>query len=215
MTRSQARATIRVACGLRLPRARASAYSRPAQGDCMRALWAKAVRAVRAQVLRAPDPQYRCRVTHGTPIRCPAALPAPFCSAHPPGSPAELTGSALAGGPRQQRRSRQLSGMAGGKAMCLRCGVVEYPYRRWPSGPAGPGDYGSPPDASPSEYEAAPTGGFFGIGARGRDYRMTTGRWDRGRAVGGNILPICVSSAKEPRRTRCVPCRTLRAGRTY
>ena len=32
------------------------------------------------------------------------------------------------------------------------------------------------------------TGGFFGIGARGRDYRMTTGRWDRGRAIGGNIL---------------------------
>jgi hypothetical protein len=22
----------------------------------------------------------------------------------------------------------------------------------------------------------------------GRDYRMTTGRWDRGRAIGGNIL---------------------------
>jgi hypothetical protein len=63
--------------------------------------------------------------------------------------------------------------------MCLRCGVVEYPYWSWPSGPAGPGDYGSPPDASPPEY---------GIGARGRDYRMTTGRWDRGRAVGGNIL---------------------------
>src|SRR5215218_5536909 len=35
MTRSQARATMRVACGLRLPRARASAYSRPAQGDCI------------------------------------------------------------------------------------------------------------------------------------------------------------------------------------
>ena len=34
----------------------------------------------------------------------------------------------------------------------------------------------------------APTGGFFGIGARGRDYRMATGWWDRGRAVGGNIL---------------------------
>jgi hypothetical protein len=22
----------------------------------------------------------------------------------------------------------------------------------------------------------------------GRDYRMTTGRWDRGRGIGGNIL---------------------------
>ena len=63
--------------------------------------------------------------------------------------------------------------------MCLRCGVVEYPYWSWPSGPAGPGDYGSPPDASPPEYGAAPTSRFFGIGARGRDYRMTTGRWDR------------------------------------
>jgi hypothetical protein len=72
--------------------------------------------------------------------------------------------------------------------MCLRCGVIEYPYRSWPSGPAGPGDYGAPPEASPPEYGAAPTGGFFGIGARGRDYRMTTGRWDRGRGIGGNIL---------------------------
>ena len=26
--------------------------------------------------------------------------------------------------------------------MCLRCGVIDYPYRSWPSGPAGPGDYG-------------------------------------------------------------------------
>ena len=67
--------------------------------------------------------------------------------------------------------------------MCLRCGVVEYRYRSWPSGPARPGDYGSPP-----AYGAAPTGGLFGIGARGRDYRMTTGRWDRGRATDGNIL---------------------------
>ena len=54
--------------------------------------------------------------------------------------------------------------------------------------PAGSGDYGPPPDLSPPEYGAAPTGGVFGIGAVGRDYRMTTGRWDRGRAVGGNIL---------------------------
>jgi hypothetical protein len=38
------------------------------------------------------------------------------------------------------------------------------------------------------EYDAAPTGGVFGIGARGRDYRRTTGRWDRGRAIGRNIL---------------------------
>ena len=53
MTRSQARATMRVACGLGLPRARASAYSRPAQGDCIRALCAKAVRAVRARELAA------------------------------------------------------------------------------------------------------------------------------------------------------------------
>jgi hypothetical protein len=73
--------------------------------------------------------------------------------------------------------------------MCLRCGVVEHPYRGWPAGPAGPGDYGPPPDLSPPEYGAAPTGGLFGIGACGRDYRMTTtGWWDRGRAVGGNIL---------------------------
>src|ERR1044071_1199535 len=64
--------------------------------------------------------------------------------------------------------------------MCLRCGVVEYPYRSWPSGPTGPGDYGSPPDNSPPEYDAAPTGGFFGIGAWGRDYRLATGWWDRG-----------------------------------
>ena len=33
--------------------------------------------------------------------------------------------------------------------MCLRCGVVDYPYQSWPSGPAGPGDYGFLPDASP------------------------------------------------------------------
>jgi hypothetical protein len=45
--------------------------------------------------------------------------------------------------------------------MCLRCGVIDYPYRGWPSGPAGPGDYGFPRDASPPEYGAAPTGGLF------------------------------------------------------
>src|SRR4029450_3009597 len=39
-------------------------------------------------------------------------------------------------------------------------------------------DYGSPPDAAPPEYGAAPTGGFFGIGARGRGCR-------RGRGGGG------------------------------
>jgi hypothetical protein len=61
--------------------------------------------------------------------------------------------------------------------MCLRCGVVEYPYRSCPSGPAGPGDYGSPPDASPAEYGAAPTAACLGWA-----------RWDRGRAIGGNIL---------------------------
>jgi hypothetical protein len=27
-----------------------------------------------------------------------------------------------------------------------------------------------------------------GSGALGPDYRMTTGRWDRGRAIGGNLL---------------------------
>jgi hypothetical protein len=72
--------------------------------------------------------------------------------------------------------------------MCLRCGIVEYPYQSWPSGPPGPGDYGFVPDASPPEYGAAPTGGVFGIGARGADYRMTTSWWDRGRAIGGNLL---------------------------
>ena len=72
--------------------------------------------------------------------------------------------------------------------MCLRWVLVEYPYRSWPSGPAGPGDDGWPPDASPPGHGPAPAGGLFGIGARGRDYRMTTGRWDRGRATGGNIL---------------------------
>ena len=72
--------------------------------------------------------------------------------------------------------------------MCLRCGVLDRPYRSWPSGPAGTDDYGPLPDLSPPEYGAAPTGGVFGIGAPGWDYRMTTGRWDRGRAIGGNIL---------------------------
>ena len=72
--------------------------------------------------------------------------------------------------------------------MCLRCGVVDHPYRSWQSGSANPGDYGSPPGRPAPEYGAAPTGGFFGIGAVGRDYRMTTGRWDRGRGIGGNIL---------------------------
>jgi len=72
--------------------------------------------------------------------------------------------------------------------MCLRCGMVDRTYRSWPSGLAGPGDYGPPPALSLPEYGAAATGGVFGIGARGRDYRMTTGRWDRGRAIGGNLL---------------------------
>ena len=53
MTRSQARATMRVAWGLRLPRARASAYRPPAQGNASRELWAKAVRALRARRLAA------------------------------------------------------------------------------------------------------------------------------------------------------------------
>ena len=79
--------------------------------------------------------------------------------------------------------------------MCLRCGVVEYPYRSWPSGPAGPGDYGSPPDASPPAYGAAPAGGLFGIGAWGRDYRMTTGDGTGAGPSGGTSSPGCESSA--------------------
>jgi hypothetical protein len=76
--------------------------------------------------------------------------------------------------------------------MCLRCGVVDYPYRSWPSGSVGSGDFGSPPDASPPEYGAAPTGGVFGMDALVRDYRMTTGRWDRGRAIGGILTRLRV-----------------------
>ena len=53
MTRSQARATMRMAWGLRLPRARASAYSSAAQGDASRELWAKVVSALRARRLAA------------------------------------------------------------------------------------------------------------------------------------------------------------------
>jgi hypothetical protein len=81
--------------------------------------------------------------------------------------------------------------------MCLRCGVVDPPYRGWPSGPAGSGDDGSLPDRSPPEYGPAPTGGFFGIGAPGRDYRMTTGRWDRAVRSGGTSSPSCASSASQ------------------
>jgi hypothetical protein len=33
---------------------------------------------------------------------------------------------------------------------------------------------------------------MFGIGAPGRDYRMTTGRWDRGRAIGGILTKLRV-----------------------
>jgi hypothetical protein len=76
--------------------------------------------------------------------------------------------------------------------MCLRCGIVDRPYRSWPSGPARPGDHGSRPDGSPPEYGATPTGGWFGIGASGRDYRMTTGRWDRGRGIGGILTKLRV-----------------------
>jgi hypothetical protein len=75
-----------------------------------------------------------------------------------------------------------------GPSTAIRCGVVDRPYRSWPSGPAGPGDNGAPPELSPPEYGAAPPGGVFGIGAVGLDYRMTTGWWDQGRAIGGNIL---------------------------
>ncbi len=53
MTRIQARATMRVAWGLRLPQARASAWSLAANGDCIRELWAKAVMALRARALAA------------------------------------------------------------------------------------------------------------------------------------------------------------------
>jgi hypothetical protein len=74
--------------------------------------------------------------------------------------------------------------------MCLRCGVLDRPYASWPSGPAGPGDYGPAPALSPPEHGAAPTGGLFGIGASGRDHRMTTGRWDRGRAIGGILTKL-------------------------
>jgi hypothetical protein len=62
------------------------------------------------------------------------------------------------------------------------------PTKAGRQGPLGPGNYGPPPDRSPPKYGPAPTGGFFGIGARGRDYRLTTGLVDRGRAIGGNIL---------------------------
>jgi len=76
--------------------------------------------------------------------------------------------------------------------MCLRCGIVDRPYRSWPSGPARSGDHGSLPDGSLPEYGAAPTGGLFGIGASGRDYRMPTGRWDRGRGIGGILTKLRV-----------------------
>jgi hypothetical protein len=111
----------------------------------------------------------------GTPPRCPAAL-----LARP--SPRILTDSDVA------TKNHDGDDEIGTAPMCLRCGVIDRPYRSWPTVPAGLGDYGLPPDLSPPEYGPAPTGGFFGVGASGRDYRMTTGRWDRGRAVGGNIL---------------------------
>jgi hypothetical protein len=44
---------MRVAWGLRLPQARASAWSLAANGDCIRELWAKAVMALRARALAA------------------------------------------------------------------------------------------------------------------------------------------------------------------
>ena len=96
--------------------------------------------------------------------------------------------------------------------MCLRCGVVEYPYWSWPSGPAGPGDYGSPPDASPPEYGAAPTGGVLRDrrpGSRLSDDHGPVGPGPRRR---GTSSPGCASSASQPRGTRCVPAERERTG---
>jgi len=50
------------------------------------------------------------------------------------------------------------------------------------------------PRAAASEqaahYGTAPRGGFFGIGAVGRDYYLEEGPPDYGRAIGGNILTL-------------------------
>ena len=89
--------------------------------------------------------------------------------------------------------------------MCLRCGVVEYPYRSWPSGPAGPGDYALPPDASPPEYGAAPTGGLFGDWRQGRDYRWPRAAGTAAAPSAATSSPGCASSANQPRRPGAFP----------
>jgi hypothetical protein len=53
-----------------------------------------------------------------------------------------------------------------------------------------PADYGLPPRSKPPHYGTAPRGGFFGIGAVGRDYYLEEGPPDYGRAIGGNILTL-------------------------
>jgi hypothetical protein len=94
--------------------------------------------------------------------------------------------------------------------MCLRCGAVEYPYRSWPSGPAGPGDYGSPPDASPPEY-----GGRRPAGSLGSEPGAATTGWPRAGGTGaarsaGTSSPGCASAASHPSITNGLSC--LRAG---
>ena len=74
--------------------------------------------------------------------------------------------------------------------MCLRCGRTTRPYDRWPTGEFPPADYGLPPRSKPPHYGTAPWGGFFGIGAVGRDYHLEEGPPDYGRAIGGNILTL-------------------------
>jgi hypothetical protein len=84
--------------------------------------------------------------------------------------------------------------------MCLRCGVIQHPYRRWPAGPSGPGDYGPPPELSPPQYGAAPTGGLFGIGARPRlpDGHRLVGTGPARSAATSS--PGCASSGSQPSR---------------
>jgi hypothetical protein len=47
---------------------------------------------------------------------------------------------------------------------------------------------------------------------QGADYRMTTGWWDRGRAIGGTSSPNCASSTSQPPRSAVCSCQRARAG---
>jgi hypothetical protein len=90
--------------------------------------------------------------------------------------------------------------------MCLRCGVVQYPYRSWPSGPAGPAT--TAPHPTPRRQS---TVRHRPAGSLGSELGAATIGWPRAGGTGagrlaGTSSPGCASSASHPSITNGRSC---------